>query len=252
MAPAGRMRVWLRTRAVISLTISASALEDSAAGFRLEGEVGGGVLQPVGRAPPLVPTKAAGERTRSRGGEFFPQQKRAGEGDWGEGLRERLFSLRHKKYWALPHRQRPKGGRRPCPLGPVNTIRCLFGGKGNPSAGAGGVPLPPKPPIPSPARFYQGKKPGLRDTPAQKVSGPRMAYLLYLLELFVKFVLIDPNGDRSRRLQRRKRSISSCTSSRPIMMFFSSVARNCAASLLRRAAMMVACCWLNSSLCSTE
>ncbi len=32
----------------------------------------------------------------------------------------------------------------------------LVGGKGNPSASARGVPLPPRPPIPSPARFFQG------------------------------------------------------------------------------------------------
>ena len=34
-------------------------------------------------------------------------------------------------------------------------MNVLFGGKGTPSAGAGGVSLPLKPPIPSPARFYQ-------------------------------------------------------------------------------------------------
>ena len=53
-------------------------------------------------------------------------------------------------------------------LGPVSTICCLFGGKGNPSAGAGGVPLPPKPPIPSPARFYCGRVRKTRNARPQK------------------------------------------------------------------------------------
>ena len=47
----------------------------------------------------------------------------------------------------------------------------IFGGKGNPSASAGGVPLPPKPPIPSPARFYYTLSPlkkGKREAAAQR------------------------------------------------------------------------------------
>ena len=96
---------------------------------------------------------------------------------------------------------------------PVSIIYCVcLGGRGTPRsavdvrkapaspnghgppgrlsvAAGGGVPLPPKPPIPSPVRFYQGKT-GVRGKPAPK--GKRSAFSLFALyaKLFAKLVVL--------------------------------------------------------------
>ena len=64
--------------------------------------------------------------------------------------------------------------------GPANTFRCLFGGKGNPSASAGGAPLLPKPPIPSPARFYRGRA---KDTRHSRPKSKRRVYSQFGLSI---------------------------------------------------------------------
>ena len=55
--------------------------------------------------------------------------------------------------------RKPSGGTPSCQKlirgRPLGWRVLMFGGKGNPSASARGVSLPPRPPIPSPARFIQ-------------------------------------------------------------------------------------------------
>ena len=54
-----------------------------------------------------------------------------------------------------------------------------------------GWALPPKPPIPSPARFYRGKSQEYEATPPQKTSGVRTVCFLHI-EIICKFCVSRP------------------------------------------------------------
>ena len=69
-----------------------------------------------------------------------------------------------------------KAARRPCPSGFVSTIHYLFGGKGNPSAGAGAGFPSPQAPHPFPSALLPGKSLETQSKPVPK--GKRSAYSL--------------------------------------------------------------------------
>ncbi len=110
-------------------------------------------------------------------------------------------------------------------IGPVNTIRCLLGGREPPRSAvdarkasaapnghgpAGRLSVDPFPPSPPslPQRAFIGEEAGTRGNPTPKSKWSMYCFLFYLLKLFVKFVLTGPNPETTKQAAAFGRSLS--------------------------------------------